>query len=329
MNTDTYISSGILELYVAGVLTDAEMKEVDSNIQEYPRIAEEVEKIVAGVAAYGAAQFMGAGLISADVILEKARTEVPSAPKSDRRVKTNSAADSGQRTTDKMPTGPKGIHRIQSMPVAPGATSGTTPRNQPIQRTNTVPTVDPIVAAAPSAPRVHNYGGIAIAAVVLFLVSVALNGYLYFALNDAKKVATEASTHTESAAQRYAALETRLGQLEKNLTVYENKDFRHIALQGQAGYESAAAMVFWNRTTQEVKITATQLPNLPQGKVYQLWAIDHQGSAVSAGTLSQAEAKTPLYNMGSVGDASAFAITIEPQGGSTQPTAPNVVMTKL
>lgn len=45
MNTEEYISSGILELYVYGVLSDAKNKEITDYLRQYPEIRTEVEEI--------------------------------------------------------------------------------------------------------------------------------------------------------------------------------------------------------------------------------------------------------------------------------------------
>lgn len=49
MNVEEYIASGILELYVAGALSEKENDEVFSNIQQYSEIAGEMEKIEAAI----------------------------------------------------------------------------------------------------------------------------------------------------------------------------------------------------------------------------------------------------------------------------------------
>ena len=45
MNIREYISSGILELYVAGALSEAESREVSRVLREFPEVREEVEEI--------------------------------------------------------------------------------------------------------------------------------------------------------------------------------------------------------------------------------------------------------------------------------------------
>ncbi|MBT8186011.1 MAG: anti-sigma factor [Eudoraea sp.] len=51
MDVEAYISSGILELYVAGLLTEEENLEVYRYAQEYPRIKLEIEEIEASILA--------------------------------------------------------------------------------------------------------------------------------------------------------------------------------------------------------------------------------------------------------------------------------------
>ncbi|MCY0903520.1 anti-sigma factor [Arthrobacter sp. H14-L1] len=60
----------------------------------------------------------------------------------------------------------------------------------------------------------------------------------------------------------------------------------------------------------------------PAGKVYQMWLLPKDGSApISQGTMDAAALSKPATIKG-VDDASAFAVTVEPDGGSAQPTLP-------
>ena len=49
MDVEKYIASGILELYVAGLLSDSENLEVARAMEEYPKIRQEVEEIEAAI----------------------------------------------------------------------------------------------------------------------------------------------------------------------------------------------------------------------------------------------------------------------------------------
>ncbi len=60
----------------------------------------------------------------------------------------------------------------------------------------------------------------------------------------------------------------------------------------------------------------------PAGKVYQMWLIPKNGSApISQGTMDTAAMSKPATIKG-VDAASAFAVTVEPDGGSEKPTLP-------
>ena len=59
---------------------------------------------------------------------------------------------------------------------------------------------------------------------------------------------------------------------------------------------------------------------LPAGKQYQLWALD-KGKPVDAGVLTVATATGEgIQHMKDVASAQTFAMTVEPAGGSVNPT---------
>ncbi|MFP3578250.1 anti-sigma factor [Arthrobacter sp. fls2-241-R2A-200] len=67
----------------------------------------------------------------------------------------------------------------------------------------------------------------------------------------------------------------------------------------------------------------------PVGKVYQLWTLPKDGSApVSQGTMD-AEGLTKPAVVKGLSSASSVAITVEPAGGSKQPTQPPVLVVTL
>ena len=60
-------------------------------------------------------------------------------------------------------------------------------------------------------------------------------------------------------------------------------DLRRVDLAGQKGAPRAAARAFWSRA-QGLVLTATRLPDLPEGRTYQLWVLT-SGAPISAGHL--------------------------------------------
>lgn len=71
------------------------------------------------------------------------------------------------------------------------------------------------------------------------------------------------------------------------------------------------------------------LPEVPAGKSYQMWLVPTVGSPINAGLLEKdARASTSVWlaQVPANTDAKAFAITVEPTGGSSQPTGPKVLI---
>ncbi len=76
-------------------------------------------------------------------------------------------------------------------------------------------------------------------------------------------------------------------------------------------------------------VTMQSVPAPPAGKVYQMWLIPKDGTPpVSQGTMD-AEALSKAATIKGVDSASAFAITVEPVGGSGSPTMPTVASLPL
>lgn len=68
-------------------------------------------------------------------------------------------------------------------------------------------------------------------------------------------------------------------------------------------------------------IVTDALPQAPPGKVYQLWFMSDSGTATPAGFIDpSADGQAAQKLSGSMGDASAVGVSIEPAGGSPSPT---------
>ncbi len=74
-------------------------------------------------------------------------------------------------------------------------------------------------------------------------------------------------------------------------------------------------------------VTFTDLPAAPSHRNYQLWLMSPTGAARSVGLLSTAPS-TPILLTGLTGEFQV-GMTIEPIGGSTQPTTAPVMIAAL
>jgi hypothetical protein len=72
------------------------------------------------------------------------------------------------------------------------------------------------------------------------------------------------------------------------------------------------------------------LPRLGSGKTFELWVIPAKGNPAPAGVFgSQSDATAVYVRPGPVDNAAAIAVTVEPEGGSPQPTTTPFIVAKL
>jgi len=154
----------------------------------------------------------------------------------------------------------------------------------------------------------------AVAATVLFLVSIGANLYWMSSQNEMKNELAVLKSDKQS--QNLA-----MQNLEQKLKITSNPNMLKIVLAGVEKHPESNAVVYWDKTSKDVYLTANSLPKAPEGMQYQLWAIA-DGKPVSAGMYTDdKDAKIALANIPS---AQAFAITLEKEGGSKIPTMENM-----
>lgn len=120
---------------------------------------------------------------------------------------------------------------------------------------------------------------------------------------------------------RGGAREKELAQIN---AVLESPQKSTIKLGGQEVAPSASANVYWDVADKRWVVSA-DLPPAPAGKSYQLWIITPDGQKVSVGLIEQDDKGhgfTVFDISSNVNDVVAAAITLEPKGGSPQPTMP-------
>ncbi len=100
--------------------------------------------------------------------------------------------------------------------------------------------------------------------------------------------------------------------------VIRDQHTKAIALAATDTSKSFHAKVYWNSVTHQSYIDVQQLPNPGQGKQFQLWALVN-GKPVDAGVFN-VTAQTALQRVKDIEKADAWAVTLEPEGGSVSPT---------
>jgi anti-sigma-K factor RskA len=95
------------------------------------------------------------------------------------------------------------------------------------------------------------------------------------------------------------------------------------------GVPTARGRVFVS-SSKGVVLIAAHLPTLEADKTFELWVIPVLGKPIPAGTFRGNEDSTAIYvRPGPVDNAAAVAVTVEPKGGSAQPTTTPFIVTKL
>lgn len=172
-------------------------------------------------------------------------------------------------------------------------------------------------------PRQNNFFKYAFAAcLVLLLVSVYALVNLYSKLQN---------TNTELTAMQLdrQKIANQVNVLDDELDIYRDPSFKVFKLQGTPKAPASALTLAWSPVKQKVVLDmkSMKLPQNDKQHQYQLWAIVG-GKPVDLGVF---DAVSEIDTMGvkqmkSVANAEMFAVTVEPMGGSVNPTLTEMVV---
>ena len=95
--------------------------------------------------------------------------------------------------------------------------------------------------------------------------------------------------------------------------------------RAKVSMDDATATLVWSGELGKSALLVDGLGSLPADKVYELWYIGEQGP-VSAGTFSAANGTTWRVLDGAMSAGDKVGVTVEPQGGSEQPTTDPIMV---
>ncbi len=158
------------------------------------------------------------------------------------------------------------------------------------------------------------------------LIGVMVLGYMTV---DRQRRITELEQRLQEVTLRATSAETEIAQVRQNvnearahLGVLLAPDVTRVNLAGQPAAPTAEGRVYWSRS-RGLLFTASNLPGLPAGKIYELWVVTAQ-APVRAGLArpDQSGNVTAVFdNPGQLpGPVAAMAVTLEPEGGVPAPT---------
>ena len=166
------------------------------------------------------------------------------------------------------------------------------------------------------------------ACIALLLVSVAALYITYSKLNDAHDQIASLNVDNQKFAANVSKLEYQNSGLTESVEFTRNKEWTTVQLAGVKNTPEAKMDVYWNKAKQDVVInyTAMNLPDTDGAHQFQLWALV-DGKPISLGTFGgKSTPDKATVNMQGIENAQAFAVTIEPNGGSASPSMEKMVV---
>jgi hypothetical protein len=114
----------------------------------------------------------------------------------------------------------------------------------------------------------------------------------------------------------------RVNLMDRQLEMFRDASFKFLKLKATAHAPSDAAItVAWSPVKKKVMIDmgTMNMPVNDKTHQYQLWALV-AGKPVDLGVFDKNPDSTDMKEMKSIASADAFAVTLEPRGGSVNPT---------
>ena len=162
-----------------------------------------------------------------------------------------------------------------------------------------------------------------VACIALLVVSTAALFITYNKLNAAHDQIASLNLDKQKFAGVVSKLEFENQGLDNMAAMADSKEWATIRMAGQAFSPNSKMKVYWNKKDKSVLINyvAMDLPKTDAAHQYQLWALVN-GKPVSLGVFGKTDSTNneALVKMQTIQEAQAFAVTIEPMGGSVNPT---------
>jgi len=110
--------------------------------------------------------------------------------------------------------------------------------------------------------------------------------------------------------------------LESSNTMFaflKHDQTQQVSIEGTPLSPEMRLIAYWNEATSKAYLNPVNLPAPPQGKQYQIWA-DVDGEMISVGLLNPELPLDQLATISFIEKAESLNLTLEPEGGSEEPT---------
>ena len=159
-----------------------------------------------------------------------------------------------------------------------------------------------------------------ITAVLPWLAAAAAVGFAFISGNRLR----DAQVAMSELRGELVNIQSELSAKDSTLAAFMGPEVHVVSLSEST--QRPSARVYWNQTKRVFIVTAFSVPRAPDGKTYQLWAIAKGKNPMSMGTFNtdasgRATLVVPVGNTVLAGGTiDLCALTMEPTGGSPQPT---------
>jgi anti-sigma-K factor RskA len=157
------------------------------------------------------------------------------------------------------------------------------------------------------------------AAVVAILWAVVLHAQVAQLQSEVASLNTQVEEQSRS-----------IDELVRNLPQTENSDVITVSLKSTGEQAHTLGQLIANPKDTSAVVLISGLPPLEPGKTYQVWLIGN--APVSAGLLTvneNGQSVLIITSTEAIGSFDSLGISIEPEGGSLEPTGDIVVLSKL
>ena len=289
MDTEIYISSGILELYCAGALSEAEMREVERIASQFAAVKKEIQAIELALWSFNEHVFAGPH--------DQLKTELIAG------IKLNSPNTIIEKTHET------------------ALNNAVEPEVNIVEIPIVLPAAKEIIPEQTEKPLKASKKTISMGVFLVIILPIILafgafglwNNWdaLLQELTAAKKLAANAE-------KSRAQIDSSLKATSQTLDTLRNPDLVKITLSGMKFSPAAKAVIYWNKNTNQILLDPVLIPLEDKDHCYQLWAMN-KGETLSLGTFSATNKNKQMLPMKAVDKASVFIISLEPKNGSAIP----------
>lgn len=289
MDTEIYISSGILELYCAGALSEAEMREVERMASQFAAVKKEIQAIELALWSFNEHIFAGPH--------DQLKTELIAG------IKLNSPNTIIENTHET------------------SLNNAVEPKVKTLETPIVLPAAKEIIPEQTEKPGKASKKTISLGVFLVIILPIILAFGAFGLWNNWDSLLQELTAAKKLAAnseKSRAQIDSNLKATSQTLDTLRNPDLVKITLSGMKFSPAAKAVIYWNKNTNQILLDPVLIPLEDKDHCYQLWAMN-KGETLSLGTFSATNKHKQMLPMKAVDKASVFLISLEPKNGSAIP----------